>query len=83
MKKVCEICQVWKETIARPYLIKRDGNFCKCCKRQAYEGEKLDIEHKLTKGSRPDLKAKLTNLRLYCRDCHRNRTDHIECSHFV
>lgn len=77
-----EIYQTWKETIARPYLIKRDGNICKCCKRPAYDGEKLDIEHKLGKGSHPELKAKLSNLRLYCRiPCHENKTKGLPCKH--
>lgn len=74
--------QGWKEAIARPYLIAVDGNICQCCKRAARPGEKLDIEHELTKGSRPDLKRDLSNLRLYCRyPCHILKTDGIPCVH--
>jgi hypothetical protein len=74
--------QVWKETVARPYLIERDGNKCACCKRPAYSNEKLDIEHTKGKGSHPELKRELTNLRLYCRfPCHANKTNEVECSH--
>jgi hypothetical protein len=74
--------QVWKETVARPYLIERDGNKCGCCERPAYPNEKLDIEHELGKGSHPELKRELSNLRLYCRfPCHRKKTDHIPCLH--
>lgn len=72
--------QMWKEDIARPYLISKYGNNCFCCGRSAYPGEKLDIEHTLTKGSRPDLKRSFSNLSLYCRyPCHRNKTDGIKC----
>lgn len=74
--------EVWLEETARPFIINRDGNFCVCCKRAAYEYEKLDIEHEKTKGSRPDLKREIRQLRLMCRfPCHRNRTDRIPCTH--
>lgn len=74
--------QQWKETVARPAIIARDGNHCQCCSRPAYDGEKLDIEHEIGKGTRPDLKRDLRNLRLYCRfPCHRNKTDNKPCTH--
>jgi hypothetical protein len=74
--------QRWKELTARPYLIQRDGNRCSCCKREAHIGEKLDIEHTLTKGSRPDLKRDLDNLTLMCRwPCHDNKTNNRGCVH--
>lgn len=72
----------WLESVARPFLIQRDGNYCICCKRAAKVGEKLDIEHTLTKGSRPDLKRDLNNLTLMCRfPCHRSKTDAKPCFH--
>jgi len=74
--------QKYKEEVLRPALIERDGNNCWCCGRPAYVDEKLDIEHKLTKGSRPDLKRELRNLRLYCRyPCHDNKTNNVLCVH--
>lgn len=74
--------QIWKETVVLPYLIERDGNKCACCKRPALANEKLDIEHTLTKGSRPDLKRDLDNLSLMCRwPCHFNKTNRIVCAH--
>ena len=75
--------QVWKEQVARPALIERDGgNYCTCCGRPAYNGEKLDIEHTLTKGSRPDLKRDLDNLTLMCRyPCHFRKTNGLICEH--
>jgi len=74
--------QVWKETVARPALIERDGNACSCCHRGAYHEEKLDIEHTLNKGSHPALKRDLNNMTLMCRiPCHRNKTDGKVCLH--
>lgn len=74
--------QTWKETVARPHLIKRDGNWCYCCWRPAEGDEKLDIEHTKGKGSHPESKRELKNMRLYCRfPCHRNKTDNIPCLH--
>lgn len=74
--------QDWKETIARPALIARDGNQCSCCHRPAYDGEKLDIEHTKGKGSHPELKKDLNNLTLMCRiPCHKNKTDGKKCLH--
>lgn len=72
----------WLEAVARPYLIERDGNKCSCCTRPALEGEKLDIEHTLGKGSHPELKRDLNNLTLMCRiPCHNNKTDNKPCDH--
>lgn len=72
--------QVYKETVIRPAVIERDGNACWCCHRPAYDSEKLDLEHTKTKGSRPDLKRDITQIRLYCRfPCHNNKTDGKPC----
>lgn len=73
--------QTWKETVARPYLIERDGNNCSCCKRPAATNEKLDIEHTLGKGSHPELKRNLDNLTLMDRICHHYKTINKPCLH--
>lgn len=74
--------QEWKETVARPAIIRRDGNWCFCCGRPARPSERLDLEHTQPKGSHPELKRQLTNLRLFCRyPCHFNKTNHLECLH--
>lgn len=74
--------QEWKENVARPAVIERDGNMCQCCGRPAYDGEKLDLDHVLGKGSHPELKRNLDNFQLLCRwPCHRNKTDNKECLH--
>jgi len=52
--------------------------------RDAYDGENLDVEHQLGKGSHPELKEDLNNLRLYCRiPCHSNKTDGKVCEHLI
>lgn len=73
--------QVWKETIARDYVINRDGNNCRCCNRSARKDEKLDIDHIRSKGSTPAMKTSLTNMQLLCRNCHIKKTDGKECKH--
>lgn len=70
----------WLESVARPYLIAKLGNYCSCCRRPALGGEKLDIEHTLGVGSHAGLKRDLNNMTLMCRfPCHRNKTDHKPC----
>lgn len=72
----------WKETVARPYLIKKYGNICQCCKRPAFINEKLDIDHIETIGGHVNKKRDLSNLQLLCRfPCHRNKTDNTMCLH--
>lgn len=73
---------IWLEDVARPALITRDGNICNCCKRKPSYEAKLDIDHVIGKGTRPDLKRNLDNLQLLCRfPCHRNKTDNKQCQH--
>lgn len=74
--------QEWKEAVARPYVVERDGNKCQCCGRPAYLNEKLDLDHIKGKGSHRELKRELSNLQLLCRyPCHQNKTDNKECLH--
>lgn len=71
---------VWLEVVARPFLIERDGNYCSCCGRPAYDTEKLDIEHTDGVGSHPETKRNLSRMTLMCRfPCHRNKTDGVPC----
>lgn len=72
----------WLETDARPAVIERDGNYCRCCKRPPYSSEKLDLNHVKGKGAHPGLKRDIANLELLCRyPCHRNYTDRKLCLH--
>lgn len=72
--------QVWKEEVARPFVIERDGVFCQCpggCNKLG-----TDLEHEEGKGSHPERKRDLTNLRLFCRyPCHDFKTNEILCLH--
>ncbi len=56
----------WRDTIARPYLIEKYGNKCAMCG----ETWRLDVDHIQKRGSHPELKMNLENVRLLCRPCH-------------
>lgn len=74
--------QVWKETVARPFIIERDENKCQCCGQYARFGEKLDIDHVVGKGADASGKRDVDNMQLLCRfPCHRRKTDRLECTH--
>lgn len=64
--------EVFRDKVAIPYLEKKYGRKCDHCKR---ENIPLDVAHKKTRGSRPDLKFDVHNLRFLCRPCHRLETD--------
>ncbi len=75
----------WRDTIARPHLIRVYGNICQECKRPARsyydeetgetKTENLDVAHIKGRGSNHALKMVITNVRLLCRPCHRLETD--------
>jgi len=71
----------WLEKVARPAVIARDGNSCRCCFRDAYEGEKLDLDHIIGKGAHPELKRDINNLQLLDRICHHYKTIRKPCNH--
>lgn len=71
--------QIWKEAIARPAVIERDGWGCQCPGVCWNLG--TDLDHKLGKGSHPGMKRDIANLQLLCRPCHNNKTDLKECLH--
>jgi len=56
----------WRDEIAIPYLDKTSGHSCNCCG----VGGKLDVAHKLKRGSHPHLKMSLENIEWKCRNCH-------------
>ncbi len=75
----------WRDTIARPHLIRVYGNICQECKRKARtyyneetgetKTENLDVAHIIGRGHDASMKMVITNVRLLCRDCHRLETD--------
>ncbi len=69
----------WLIKEARPTVIKRDGDVCRCCQRVHYPH---DLDHVDGKGHNPSRKRDITNLQILGRfPCHRNKTDHIPCPH--
>ena len=69
----------WLINVARPYVINRDGDICRCCLRVHYPH---DLDHIIGKGTRPDLKKNLDNLQILGRfPCHRLKTDNKDCKH--
>lgn len=69
-KKTVEY-EKWRDGVAIPYLNKTYGRICsrEGCK----ETEYLDVDHIITRGSRPDLKLELSNVRYLCRPHHQER----------
>jgi len=74
----------WRDTIARPHLIRVFGNICQECKRPARAAhdslgnlvyEHLDVAHIIGRGRSAATKMVITNVRLLCRTCHRKETD--------
>lgn len=74
----------WRDTIARPHLIRTQGNICQECRRpaRAYHDElgnvkyeSLDVAHIIGRGASAATKMVITNVRLLCRKCHRKETD--------
>ena len=59
----------WRREVAIPYLDKTFGHVCSECE----IGGALDIDHIKPRGSRPDLKMELSNVRYLCRTCHQKR----------
>lgn len=64
----------WRITVAIPYLDEKFGHRCSNC--GATDG--LEVDHILTRGSRPDLKTELSNIQWLCGKCHHLKTDHIK-----
>jgi len=61
----------WRDTVARPYLITKFGNQCNLCKGVRCNNRQLDVDHKLKRGSSPQLKMDLDNVQLAGRyPCH-------------
>lgn len=59
----------WRDTVAIPYLKQQYGYKCDWCGAT----DQLDVDHIKPRGSRPDLKMELSNVRFLCRKCHTKR----------
>lgn len=58
---------LWQKT-RREFIKRNPNNICDVC-----GGKATDIDHIKTRGSRPDLRYELSNLRWICRNCHNNK----------
>ena len=56
----------WRDTVAIPYLTKTFGYRCVMCG----STDNLDVDHIKKRGSHPELKYSLENVRFLCRPCH-------------
>lgn len=71
--------ETWLIKVARPAVIERDGDYCRCCLMVHYPH---DLDHVDGKGHNPSRKRDITNLQLLGRfPCHRNKTDRLPCTH--
>ena len=59
----------WRDQVAIPYLTATLGFKCTWCGTP----DNLQIDHILTRGSHPELKMELTNVRYLCTSCHGTR----------
>jgi hypothetical protein len=66
--------EAWRDTIAKPYLDKHFGHVCSIEYCEMTEG--LEVDHKLNRGSRADLKMVLTNVQYLCHTHHQQKTYH-------
>jgi hypothetical protein len=74
----------WRDTIARPFLIKRDGEICQICFGTRCGNRQLDVAHILGRGGHHEHKMDINNVRLVGRNpCHREETDHQVNGKFV
>lgn len=62
----------WRDQEAIPYLDKNYGHVCAVT--NCFETEHLDVDHIQKRGSHPELKMELTNVRFLCRKHHINIT---------
>ncbi|RLC35902.1 hypothetical protein DRH27_06090 [Candidatus Falkowbacteria bacterium] len=61
--------EVWRDTVAIPHLNEK-GRRCALCG----STKRLDVDHIKKRGSHPELRMELSNVRFLCRSCHINET---------
>lgn len=61
----------WRDNVAIPYL---DTTFGRKCSVEGCKNTNLDVDHILKRGSHPELKMDLSNVRYLCRTHHREVT---------
>lgn len=70
--------EAWRDTVARPYLIKKYGRVCAACGGKRCGNKQLDVDHIKNRGSHYHLRMSLDNVQLLGRfPCHREKTDNV------
>lgn len=73
--KRSEAYEVWKKTIAIPYLDKKYGRVCAACKGVRCGNQQLDVDHIKNRGSHPQLRMDVKNVQYLGRfPCHFEKT---------
>jgi 5-methylcytosine-specific restriction endonuclease McrA len=67
--------ETFRDTVAKPYLDAKYGRVCS--KPGCSETTNLDVDHIKKRGSNPQLRYELTNLRYLCRPHHIEETDRL------
>ena len=68
--------EIWRDNVARPYLIRNFGEKCAACGGTRCGNKQLDIDHIRPRGSHYALRMSLTNVQFLGRNpCHREKTD--------
>lgn len=69
----------WRDEIARPHCIERDGELCQLCFGERCGNQQLDLAHIDGRGAHHEKKRNLANVRLVGRyPCHYNETNHLD-----
>lgn len=71
--KETELYEAFRDTVAKPYLDKKYGHVCSF--KGCTETKNLDVDHKISRGARHDLKFDVKNLQYLCRYHHSLKTD--------
>lgn len=65
----------WRDTVAKPYLDKTYGRVCSSCAGSRCGNNQLDVDHIQNRGSHPELRMELSNVRYLGRfPCHYEKT---------
>jgi hypothetical protein len=70
--KQTEVYNVWRDTIAKPYLDKQFGHVCAW--RGCTQTEGLEVDHKQNRSTHPELKMSVKNVQYLCSPHHQQKT---------
>jgi hypothetical protein len=79
--KQARLWATFRDEVARPFLDKNFG--CVCSREGCTVTTNLDVDHIQKRGSHPELKFEVSNLRYLCRTHHIEETDQLRWSKTV